>query len=273
MRSLANRKSPDAAERVARPPASSLRHKSILDAPVQIWLRYCLYHVLVHKPRDLPVASRSAPAQLDATERLRNTLVHVVHDPRPGTARRIIDESVLEGDFAVRILEHERQRLAFRFRMAGAFGGEPAARGAVEPQNGVLARRRVTSDVDDRLVGGLPPGVLLAGHLVEADVEMVQHPFPVDVVCRVLAGHPALEDPMPDQAAEPGIVAGGRLGADGHGDDAAEGGEQQESLHGVTSMKSYPQLVVRVRDDRRSDVSVTFDDRSLLLLSAQRLRK
>lgn len=176
-------------------------------------------------------ASRLARAQFDATERLRNALVHVVHDPRPSAARRVVDEGVLEGDFAVRVLEHERQRLTFRFRMAGAFGGEPAARGVVEPQAGVLAR--VPGDVDDRLVSRLPPGVLLAGHLVEADVEMAQHPFPVDVVRRLLAGDPAREDPMPDQTAEPGIVAGGRLGAGGHGGDAAEGGEQQESLHGV----------------------------------------
>jgi hypothetical protein len=38
---------------------------------------------------------------------------------------------------------------------------------------------------------------------------------------------------MPDQATEPGIVADRRLGADGHGGDAAEGDEQQESLHRV----------------------------------------
>ena len=55
---------------------------------------------------------------------------------------------------------------------------------------------------------------------------------------RILVGDPAFEDPMPDQAAEPGIVSGGRLGAEGHGGDAAEGGEQQESLHPLTSLES-----------------------------------
>src|SRR6185295_8350245 len=101
-----------------------------------------------YEPRTPPVL-HSAPGQLDATKGLGDAPVHIVHDPRPGAARRVVDEGVLEGDFAVRVLEHERQRLALRFGTADAFGGESAARGTVEPQDGVLARRRVPGDIDD----------------------------------------------------------------------------------------------------------------------------
>jgi len=194
-------------------------------------------------------ASRSARAQLDPAKRLWDALVDVVHDPGPRAARRVVDESVLEGDFAVPVLEHERQRLALLLRVAGAFGGERAAGGVVEPKDGVLAPRRVPGDVHDRLVGGLPPRVLLARHLVEANVEMVQYPLPVDVVRRVLAGDPALENPMPDQAAEPRIVSGGRLGADGRGGDAAHDSQQHESFH-IVDLAEIIHSCPATQDDR-----------------------
>ena|SRR5215210_82012 len=48
-------------------------------------------------PGTIGVGHYPAPAQLDATERLRDAFVHIVYAPPPGAARRVVDEGVLEG--------------------------------------------------------------------------------------------------------------------------------------------------------------------------------
>ena len=90
--------------------------------------------------------------------------------------------------------------------MADDLGGDSATNGRIEPKDYVFVQRFDPLDEDNRFIGRLTLGILLARCFVEPQVLMVQHPVGLDIVGRLVSGNGALKDPMAGQTIEQGIL-------------------------------------------------------------------
>src|SRR5438309_5881910 len=70
----------------------------------------------------------------------------------------------------LRVVEHERNRVANHRSSANTLRVERAGRGIVEPETGVLARAGVPTEEDDCLIGRRPVRCTLSRHIMHLDV-------------------------------------------------------------------------------------------------------
>ena len=133
-------------------------------------------HADIHRSLDQTLLA----GELHPAEGFGDTLIDVVHAPLPCSRGRVIDEIVVERDFALLILEDEWKFVFGRVGYADGLDGSSAV--DVEPYAGVGLSGIAESDEDHGFVLRLAFGVLVARHFMKLDVVVLDDPFPVDVM-------------------------------------------------------------------------------------------
>src|SRR5213082_1771368 len=95
------------------------------------------------------------PGQPQPGKTVANPRAVIIHVPLPRVRRTTVDKGVME-TVCLRVVEHERNRVASHRSSADTLRVERAGRGVVEPETGVLARAGVPTEEDDCLIGRRP---------------------------------------------------------------------------------------------------------------------